>query len=111
MKLATLKDCTRDGRLVVVSRDLTRCSEVGHIARTLQAALDDWAHVGPRLARSRKASRPARSRRMRFHEHDAAVAAAARLSVGGWLGLCQSRRAGAQGARRRDAGQPSGPIR
>ena len=50
MKLATLKDSTRDGRLVVVSRDLTRCSEVGHIARTLQAALDDWEHVAPRLA-------------------------------------------------------------
>ena len=40
MKPATLKNSTRDGRLVVVSRDLTRCSEVGHIARTLQAALD-----------------------------------------------------------------------
>ena len=40
MKLATLKDSTRDGRLVVVSKDLTRCSEVGHIARTLQA--DGW---------------------------------------------------------------------
>ena len=50
MKLATLKDSTRDGRLVVVSRDLTRCSEVGHIARTLQAALDDWEHAAPRLA-------------------------------------------------------------
>ena len=50
MKLATLKDSTRDGRLVVVSRDLTLYSEVGHIARTLQAALDDWDHVGPRLA-------------------------------------------------------------
>ena len=40
MKLATLKDSTRDGRLVVVSRDLTRCSEVGHIARTLQPLSD-----------------------------------------------------------------------
>ena len=27
MKLATLKDSTRDGRLVVVSRDLTRCTD------------------------------------------------------------------------------------
>ena len=62
MKLATLKDSTRDGRLVVVSRDLTRCSEVGHIARTLQAALDDWEHVAPRLAlhcRRRRDWRPA----------------------------------------------------
>ena len=42
MKLATLRDGSRDGRLVVVSRDLTRASGVPHIARTLQAALDDW---------------------------------------------------------------------
>ena len=51
MKLATLKDQTRDGRLVVVSDDLTQCSDVPHIARTLQAALDDWDHVAPRLDR------------------------------------------------------------
>jgi 2-keto-4-pentenoate hydratase/2-oxohepta-3-ene-1,7-dioic acid hydratase (catechol pathway) len=50
MKLATLRDGSRDGRLVVVSKDLTRCTGVPHIARTLQAALDDWAHVAPRLA-------------------------------------------------------------
>lgn len=50
MKLATIKDSTRDGRLVVVSSDLRRYIEVGHIARTLQAALDDWRHSAPRLA-------------------------------------------------------------
>ena len=49
MKLATIKDTTRDGRLVVVSRDLSRCCEVGHIARTVQAALDDWRNAAPRL--------------------------------------------------------------
>jgi fumarylacetoacetate (FAA) hydrolase len=49
MKLATLKNGTRDGRLVVVSRDLTRCSDAAHIAPTLQAALDDWAHTEPLL--------------------------------------------------------------
>ena len=42
MKLATLKKGGRDGTLVVVSRDLTRCRAVPAIARTLQAALDDW---------------------------------------------------------------------
>ena len=47
MKLATLKDGTRDGRLVVVSRDLTRYSDACHIAPTLQAALDNWANVAP----------------------------------------------------------------
>ncbi|WP_018430954.1 fumarylacetoacetate hydrolase family protein [Hoeflea sp. 108] len=72
MKLATLKDSTRDGRLVVVSRDLTRCSEVGHIARTLQAALDDWAHVGPRLANVAEGIETGSQPTMRFHEHDAA---------------------------------------
>ncbi|WP_411036303.1 fumarylacetoacetate hydrolase family protein [Shinella sp. BYT-45] len=72
MKLATLKDSTRDGRLVVVSRDLTRCSEVGHIARTLQAALDDWAHVAPRLARVAEGLETGSQPTMRFHEHDAA---------------------------------------
>ena len=72
MKLATLKDSTRDGRLVVVSKDLTRCSEVGHIARTLQAALDDWKHVGPRLAEVAEGLETGAQPSGRFHEHDAA---------------------------------------
>ena len=42
MKLATLKQGGRDGTLVVVSRDLTRCRAVPEIAKTLQAALDAW---------------------------------------------------------------------
>ncbi|MBW6422830.1 fumarylacetoacetate hydrolase family protein [Rhizobium sp. XQZ8] len=71
MKLATLKDSTRDGRLVVVSKDLTTCSEVGHIARSLQAALDDWAHVGPRLARVAEGIETGAQPTHRFHEHDA----------------------------------------
>ena len=72
MKLATLKDSTRDGKLVVVSRDLTRCSEVGHIARTLQAALDDWEHAAPRLARVAEGVETGSEPTMRFHEHAAA---------------------------------------
>ena len=43
MKLASLKSGGRGGTLVVVSRDLTRAVAVPDIARTLQAALDDWA--------------------------------------------------------------------
>ena len=50
MKLATLKDGTRDGRLAVVSRDLTRALDASAIVRTLQAALDDWDRAAPRLA-------------------------------------------------------------
>lgn len=49
MKLGTLKDETRDGTLVVVSRDLSRCAAVPEIARTLQSALDDWSNLAPRL--------------------------------------------------------------
>ena len=49
MKLATLKQGGRDGTLVVVSRDLTRCRAVPAIARTLQTALDDWDAVEPQL--------------------------------------------------------------
>jgi fumarylacetoacetate (FAA) hydrolase len=49
MKLATLKTGGRDGTLVVVSRDLVTCQQVGQIARTLQAALDDWDRIAPQL--------------------------------------------------------------
>jgi fumarylacetoacetate (FAA) hydrolase len=49
MKLATLGDGTRDGRLVVVSRDLARQSAVPEVAPTLQAALDDWDALSPGL--------------------------------------------------------------
>ena len=49
MKLATLNDHTRDGRLVVVSRDLSRCVAVPEIARTLQHALDHWNAAAPGL--------------------------------------------------------------
>jgi len=43
MKLASFKD-GRDGRLVVVSNDLTRCVSAASVAATMQAALDDWAN-------------------------------------------------------------------
>jgi len=49
MKLATRRTGTRDGELVVVSRDLARCVAVPEIARTLQAALDDWRAAAPAL--------------------------------------------------------------
>ena len=48
MKLASLKH-GRDGRLFVVSRDLTRVADAAAIAPTLQAALDDWSVAEPRL--------------------------------------------------------------
>lgn len=45
MKLATLNNGSRDGQLVVVSRDLSRCLPVPDIADTLQDALDRWEQV------------------------------------------------------------------
>ena len=49
MKLATLRNGSRDGRLLVVSRDLSKAVEVPHIAATLQAALDDWERLSAQL--------------------------------------------------------------
>ena len=49
MKLASLKQ-GRDGRLIVVSRDLARAVPATGIAPTLQAALDDWDSLAPQLA-------------------------------------------------------------
>jgi fumarylacetoacetate (FAA) hydrolase len=49
MKLATLKDGTRDGTLIVVSRDLSHAVKADDIAPTLQAALDDWDYLSPQL--------------------------------------------------------------
>ncbi len=42
MKLATLRDGTRDGALVVVRRDGASFARAHDVARTLQAALDAW---------------------------------------------------------------------
>ena len=50
MKLASLKEGGRDGTLVVVSPDLSRCVRVPEIAPTLQRALDDWRTLAPELA-------------------------------------------------------------
>jgi fumarylacetoacetate (FAA) hydrolase len=48
MKLASLKS-GRDGKLIVVSRDLSRAVSAESIAPTLQAALDNWAECEPVL--------------------------------------------------------------
>jgi fumarylacetoacetate (FAA) hydrolase len=49
MKLATLKNDTRDGALLVVSRDLKHAAVAYDVAPTLQAALDDWDYIAPQL--------------------------------------------------------------
>lgn len=45
MKLASIKDGTRDGKLVVVSKDITRYCAADNIAPTMQYALDNWDRV------------------------------------------------------------------
>jgi len=49
VKLATLRDGSRDGRLLVVSRDLSSCAPAPASAHTLQQALDDWPTALPGL--------------------------------------------------------------
>ncbi len=72
MKLASLKG-DRDGRLVVVSDDLAWCADAGHIAPTLQAALDDWHHVSPLLESLATDLAHEVIPMRRFHERDAAA--------------------------------------
>jgi fumarylacetoacetate (FAA) hydrolase len=49
MKLATYKDGSRDGQLVVVSRDLSTAHFANGIATRLQQVLDDWNFLSPQL--------------------------------------------------------------
>jgi fumarylacetoacetate (FAA) hydrolase len=49
MKLATYKDGSRDGQLVVVSRDLSRAHFAHGIAQRMQQVLDDWNFLSPQL--------------------------------------------------------------
>jgi hypothetical protein len=49
MKLATLKNGTRDGRLVVVSRDLARAVDAAPVVTNLQQAIERWDEVHPAL--------------------------------------------------------------
>ena len=49
MKLASLRDGTPDGRLLVVSRDLCRAVPATGIAHSLRTALEAWEQCEPRL--------------------------------------------------------------
>ena len=71
MKLATLDDGTRDGRLVVVSSDVNLCADARTVAPTLQAALDDWDRVAPRLAELAEQLNVGGVPTERFHERSA----------------------------------------
>ena len=49
MKFATYRNDTRDGQLMMVSRDLSKAYSLNDIAPTMQHALDNWAQVEPDL--------------------------------------------------------------
>lgn len=72
MKLASLKG-GRDGRLVVVSDDLAWYAPADQIAPTMQAALDGWDEVAPRLRLLAQDLAHEAIPRERFHERDAAA--------------------------------------
>src|SRR5690348_13395477 len=71
MKLSSLKQ-GRDGRLVIVLRDLTRATDAFFIVPTLQQALDDWEKVEPRLRDLAEQLEHGSVPSFRFHEHDCA---------------------------------------
>ena len=72
MKLASLKS-GRDGKLVVVSKDIAWYADASHIVPTLQAALDDWDRYAPDLQALATDLEHGTIPRERFHEHDAAA--------------------------------------
>ena len=102
MKLATYKDGSRDGQLVVVSRDLGTAHYATGIASKLQRVLDDWSFLAPvadlydQLNSGRAPPLPVRSGPVHGP-------AAPRLPVGRWLGVHQPRRTGAKSAQLRGA--------
>ena len=71
MKLASLNQ-GRDGRLVVVSQDLTRYADASHIELTLQAALDNWKRALPRLESLASEVELGSTATERFHERECA---------------------------------------
>jgi fumarylacetoacetate (FAA) hydrolase len=94
LKLASLRDGSRDGLLLVVSRDLSRAVPVPGVSTTLQAALDDWTHVRPGSTGG-GGTRVSCRRCVSFVPPSAV---AARTPLGRRLGLRQPRRTRAQGA-------------
>ncbi|MEM8770627.1 MAG: fumarylacetoacetate hydrolase family protein [Pseudomonadota bacterium] len=70
MKLASLKQ-GRDGRLVVVSKDLTRYTDAARVAPTMQAALDDWDAVLAGLQELAQGVETGSVPTERFHEREA----------------------------------------
>ena len=49
MKLASLKSSSRDGDLIVVSRDNKRAIKATHVAPSLREAIENWSETRPKL--------------------------------------------------------------
>lgn len=71
MKLASLRNGARDGMLAVVSRDLTRYCPAQPIAATLQAAVDEWPRLAPKLEALARDLEIGAAPSFRFREHEA----------------------------------------
>lgn len=69
MKLASIKS-GRDGRLLVVSRDLKRALPATTVAATLQQALDNWEEIAPRLADLAEQVEQGSVQTVRFDEYE-----------------------------------------
>jgi hypothetical protein len=87
MELATLRDGTPDGRLHVVSRDLTRAAPAA-ASKTLQPALEDWTRVVADLTVEYDALNAGKAANANAFGPSAAMAPpASRLAMARWLGL------------------------
>jgi fumarylacetoacetate (FAA) hydrolase len=71
MKLASLNNGSRDGQLVVVSKDLAWYADASQIAPTLQAAMDDWQRCESELSSLSDELERETIPRERFHEREA----------------------------------------
>ena len=102
MKLASLKG-GRDGRLVVVSRDLSRAADASAVAPNLARGAGRLVRRRAAAAGDRRLARSRPHRASAIRSEEMRRADAAQLRLGRRLGLRQSRGAGSQVARRRGA--------
>lgn len=71
MKLASLNNGTRDGKLVIVSKDMVLFTDASFLVPTLQSALDNWARIAPHLQSLAVGLEHGAVPTGRFHEHEA----------------------------------------
>ena len=88
MKLATYKDGSRDGQLVVVSRDLSTAHYATGIAQRMQQVLDDWNFLAPQLEDLYQTLNSSKTRHaFPFDPQPMHGPTAQGLSMGRWLGF------------------------